>query len=231
MFEELLALLPTGNRGANLLLLAGALPVGLLAARRAHARGISPEPLWNQLLLGLLIGIPLAYGALMAQSDMEGAGQGGLIAIMLALMLAIWWRELPLLRWLDIGAAPVLLGLALGRLGGALGQDGPLSAVLFFVPLWLLAALGALLWIERAFGPRLRPGDSALLCGLLASASSVVALGLAIAAAGAAAVQQADLLRVAMFLGCGALLVWRRQGDDERGEGGTERGRLLRSRE
>jgi hypothetical protein len=230
MIEELFALLPIGERGANLLLLAGALLVGLLAARRAHARGISPEPLGNQLLLGLLIGLPIAYGLLMAQSDMEGAGQGGLIALMIALMLAIWWRELPLLRWLDIGAAPVLLGLAVGRLGGALGQAAPLTAAPFFAPLWLLAALGALLWIERARGPRLRPGDSALLCGLLASAGQVAALGLSISAAGAAAVQQGDLLRVAVFLGCGALLAWRRVSWAPAAPG-DERRRLLRPRD
>jgi hypothetical protein len=224
MIEHLLVLLPEGLRWPNLLLLVGALLAALLAAQRAHNQGIDPEPPGNQLMLGLLIGLPIAYGALLAR--LGGAGpalHSGALLAMLALLLLIGRRRLPLLRWLDVGAGPVLLGLASGQLWSYLAQGAagaPVAPALLLGPLWDLGALGALLWLERRLGAGRWPGDGALLCVLLASVGHVLALGVAIAGACggpagagsgcAGALQPAELLRIVVFFGCAALLAWRR---------------------
>ncbi|NTU83225.1 MAG: prolipoprotein diacylglyceryl transferase [Chloroflexales bacterium] len=126
-------------RWYGVLIMGGAILAALLAARRAQARGIDPEHVWNQLLLGLLLAIPLARAYYIAFEWPRYAGRpwweivnpqggglaihGGLLGALLAVVIYTRRQRLPLLGWLDICAPPVLLGQAIGRWGNFFNQE------------------------------------------------------------------------------------------------------------
>ncbi len=126
-------------RWYGVLIISGALLAALLAARRARARGIDPEHVWNQLILGLLIAIPLARAYYVAFEWPRYAGRplleiinpqggglaihGGLLGALIAVLIYTRRQGLPLLGWLDICAPPVLLGQAIGRWGNFFNQE------------------------------------------------------------------------------------------------------------
>ena len=126
-------------RWYGVLIVSGAILAGTLAARRARARGIDAEHVWNQLLLGLLLGIVGARIYYVAFAWPRYAGrplleiinpQGGGIAIhgailgaLLAVLLYTRRQHLPLLPWLDSCAPAMLVGQAIGRWGNFINQE------------------------------------------------------------------------------------------------------------
>ncbi len=182
--------------GQHALIVIGVLAVVLLAARRAGERGVSPGLLINQVLLGLLIGIPMAAQLLLTWRDPGGLTIVGqpwppsalttVLVILLAALLAtvglLHRQRVPLPTWLDICMPAVLLGRAImlavsfvHQLGQSAVQP-PTTLLDELIP--TLAALGALIWAERRARGLMRPGESALLCGLLYALGHIVALGL-----------------------------------------------------
>lgn len=175
-----------------------ALLLALFAARRADSYGVSPLAVGNQLLLGLLIAIPIIYQAATvwlhngqppggrAPLGLWLAIQIGLTLALLAALIGLRWRGLPLLTTLDICAIPVLFGQVVGGWLFALSWPGPgragpapgMASSPAPMLLWDLAALMAILWIERRFRGRMRPGDTLLLCCLFAALGRVGVAGL-----------------------------------------------------
>lgn len=213
--------------GVKALIMIGVLAVAALTARRAGDRGISPEQPANQLALGLLIGLPMACQLYLfwqspgVAAPLDQLGADRLPPAMFALVLAAalaglaslrWWR-LPLLARLDVCAPVVLLGqvfaqgsASLGRLAQSAAQPGqalaPLALLEGLVP--PLVTVAALLWVERNTRVAMRPGDSALLCGLL------YALGALIAGAFGAAQGGLHPLHLLILALCGGVLALRR---------------------
>jgi prolipoprotein diacylglyceryl transferase len=105
-------------RWYGVLIVSGAILAGYLATRRDRAHGIDEEHVWNQLLLGMFIGIICARIYYVAFEWQRYAGrplleiinpQGGGIAIhgaiigaLLSVLLYTRRQRLPLLTWLDI---------------------------------------------------------------------------------------------------------------------------------
>ncbi|HMQ33789.1 MAG TPA: hypothetical protein PKD53_23855 [Chloroflexaceae bacterium] len=185
-----------GQRG---LVVAVVLGLAFLAAHRASVRGISPLLPANQIALGLLISVPMVAQLLYMLLAPGGATTLGLlgaqslmlalVGILLGVAVALRGRRQTLLTWLDVCAPVVLLGLTLTHLLANLdvaGQESMLAAglgpsaypALHEALLPPLAALGALLWVERRARGALRPGDSALLCGLLYALGQLIVVGL-----------------------------------------------------
>lgn len=243
--QSLFGLPAVGEWWQSLLIMGATVLVALLTASRARDRGISATPIWNQLTLGLLIALPLACALVLAARQVNGRALierfgPGQIAVMvpvallggLALLVAMRWKRLPLLLWLDVCAAPLLLSQAIGRLASSsIAQAGgdPRSNLSASLPspaildalLWDLCAVAVLVWVERRYRTRLRPGDSVLLAGLLYSLGHVFIAGMRFlssclerpAGAGcAAAPGAAQLVSLAVFAACAALLSARRAG-------------------
>ncbi|MFN8570014.1 MAG: prolipoprotein diacylglyceryl transferase family protein [Kouleothrix sp.] len=57
LFDDLFGLSFLTVRWYGVIIVSGALLAGMLAARRARARQTDPEHVWNQLLLGMVLGI------------------------------------------------------------------------------------------------------------------------------------------------------------------------------
>lgn len=226
LIHELFGLPWLSVRWYGVLIMSGALFAALLATRRARARGVDPEHVWNQVMLGLLIAIPSARTYYIAFEWQHYAGRpwweivnpqggglaihGGLLGALVAVLIYTRSQRLPLLRWLDICAPPVLLGQALGRWGNFFNQeaygrpttlpwgldiDAPyrispyddpsryppstrFHPTFLYESLWSLSALGLILWVERHWAGRLRPGDSALLYGICYSLGRLFTEGL-----------------------------------------------------
>ncbi|UCF35449.1 MAG: prolipoprotein diacylglyceryl transferase [Acidobacteriota bacterium] len=100
-----------GDRGAQDLLLFG-IPALFIGARLFHFLQFGfPENLWDLIFAG-------------------GLGfYGGLFAVVMVWILTAWLKQIPLMDFLDTAAAPMSLGLALGRIGCLLaGCDGGIVA-------------------------------------------------------------------------------------------------------
>lgn len=139
LIHELFGLPWLSVRWYGVLIMAGALIAALFAARRARVRGIDPDHIWNQLMLGLLIAIPLARAYYVTFEWPRYAGRpwwevvnpqggglaihGGLLGALIAVLVYTRGKQLPLLEWLDICAPPVLLGQAIGRWGNFFNQE------------------------------------------------------------------------------------------------------------
>jgi prolipoprotein diacylglyceryltransferase len=180
------------------LILAAVLIAAWVTALRAHRRGVSPSMVANQLTLGLLIGIAIAYHLVFTSLQTSGQPAGGalaghdravhatLISALLAALVLMRWKRLSLLAWLDICVPALLLGQAILRLSYAFGHEvagaldgGPLAPLglpaILYELLRDLTVLGSLLWAERRLQGRLRPGDTMLLYGLLYALGSMAA--------------------------------------------------------
>jgi phosphatidylglycerol:prolipoprotein diacylglycerol transferase len=126
-------------RWYGVLIVTGAMLAGLLAARRARARGHDSEHVWNLLLLGMLLGIvgartyyvafewPRYAGRpLLEIISPQGGGlaiHGALIGAGLATLIYTRRNRLGLVEWLDICLPTVLVGQALGRWGNFFNQE------------------------------------------------------------------------------------------------------------
>lgn len=185
--------------GRQALIGAGVLGVAAFAVQRAHRHGISPYLPKNQIALGLLTSIPIAAHLLLVWRRPSAQGATAplwvyalvpaVFGVVLVALIVLRQRRWPLLTWLDVCAPVVLLGHAVaqvvsgfatpdatgGLLAAGLASAGA-AAVTGLVP--PLAALGALLWAEHNARGELRPGDSALLCGVLYALGFMLVAGL-----------------------------------------------------
>jgi phosphatidylglycerol:prolipoprotein diacylglycerol transferase len=130
--------LPITVRWYGFIIMMGALIAALIAARRAQRRGIDPDHVWNQLMVGLLLGIAGArmyyvifeWGRFAANPwsvlNLTTGGlaiHGGIIGALIATIAYTRYTRLPLFQWLDICAPPFLLGQAIGRWGNFFNQE------------------------------------------------------------------------------------------------------------
>lgn len=254
-------------RWYGVIIVSGAILAGYLAARRAKAHQIDPEHVWNQLLLGMVLGIICAriyYVAfewpryagrpLLEILNPQGGGiaiHGAIIGALIAVLIYTRRQRLPLLPWLDICAPTLLVGQAIGRWGNFFNEEAygrptalpwgldipadhripPYDNLTQYPPstrfhptflyesLWDIGALLAILGIERRFRTRLRPGDSALLYGVLYSAGRFFTEGLrtdslcvgayTLDGSCTGGLRIAQLISLVALAVCGLILAWR----------------------
>src|SRR6266540_237908 len=217
-------------RWYGVLIVSSTILAGFLATRRARARGIDAEHVWNQLLLGMLLGILGARIYYVAFEWQRYAGRplleiinpqgGGLAihgAIVGALIAVLIYTRPTTLPWgLDIPPdrrIPPYDNL----------QQYPASTrfhpTFLYESLWDAGALVLILWIERRFRAWLRPGDSALLYGVLYSAGRFVTEGLrtdslcvgayTLDGSCTGGLRIAQLVSLSALVCCGLVLAWR----------------------
>ncbi len=254
-------------RWYGVLIVSGAILAGYLATRRARAHGINEEHVWNQLLLGMLLGIigaRMYYVAfewqryagrpLLEIINPQGGGlaiHGAIIGALIAVLIYTRRHQLPLLTWLDICVPTLLIGQAIGRWGNFfnqeaygrpttlpwgldippdrrippydnLGQYPPSTRfhpTFLYESLWDAGALLVILWLERRWRTRLKPGDSALLYGVLYSAGrffteglrtdSLCVGGYTLDGSCTGGLRIAQLVSLGAFVICGLFLAWR----------------------
>ena len=130
--------LPIAVRWYGVIIMSGALLAAYIATRRASARGYDPDHVWNQLMLGLLMGIAGAriyyvifewerFSAnLWSIPNLTTGGlaiHGGIIGSVLAVIVYARWNKLPFLDWVDVCVPAYLLGQAVGRWGNFFNQE------------------------------------------------------------------------------------------------------------
>lgn len=267
LFDHLFGLPVLTVRWYGVIIVSGAILAGALAARRARARQIDPDHVWNQLLLGMVLGIICAriyYVAfewpryagkpLLEIINPQGGGiaiHGAIIGALIAVLIHTHRQRLPLLPWLDVCAPTLLVGQAIGRWGNFFNQEAygrpttlpwgldippdhrippydnlaqyPTSTrfhpTFLYESLWDAGALVLILWIERRFGNRLRPGDSSLLYGVLYSAGRFFVEGLrtdslcvgayALDGSCTGGLRVAQLVSLVSLVICALILTWR----------------------
>lgn len=104
----------------------------LIGQRELARRGHDPEPVSDMIfaaVIGGLLGAKLYYVVILGNWDalFTRGGfvfWGGLIGGMLAVMLVIWRKKIPMLRIFDVGAPAIAAAYAVGRTGcWAVGDD------------------------------------------------------------------------------------------------------------
>jgi phosphatidylglycerol:prolipoprotein diacylglycerol transferase len=130
--------LPIAVRWYGVIIMSGALFAAWLASRRAAAAGIDPDHVWNQLILGLILGIAGARLYYVAFEWERFAGDpisiinlttgglavhGSLIGSLLAAFIYTRYAKLPLLAWVDIIAPGFLIAQGIGRWGNFFNQE------------------------------------------------------------------------------------------------------------
>jgi phosphatidylglycerol:prolipoprotein diacylglycerol transferase len=130
--------IPIAVRWYAIFIMSGAMLAAWLASRRAVARNIDPDHVWNQLLLGLIMGIAGAriYYVIFEWSRFAGdplsilnlttgglAIHGALIGALLSALIYAHYAGLRLLAWLDICVPGLLLAQAIGRWGNFVNQE------------------------------------------------------------------------------------------------------------
>jgi phosphatidylglycerol:prolipoprotein diacylglycerol transferase len=131
--------IPIVVRWYGVLIVCGALFGGWIAARRAAARGIDPDHVWNQLMLGMVLGIigARAYYVFFEWPRFAGrswleiinpatgglAIHGALIGAVLSAWIYTWRNQLPFRQWLDICLFTFLPAQAIGRWGNFFNQE------------------------------------------------------------------------------------------------------------
>lgn len=139
LFDDLFGLSFLTVRWYGVIIVSGALLAGMLAAQRARARQTDPEHVWNQLLLGMVLGIICAriyYVAfewpryagkpLLEIINPQGGGiaiHGAIVGALIAVLIYTRRQNLPLLPWLDVCAPTLLVGQAIGRWGNFFNQE------------------------------------------------------------------------------------------------------------
>lgn len=130
--------LPIAVRWYGVIIMSGALLAAYLSARRAAERGYDPDHVWNQLMLGLLMGIAGAriyyvifewerFAAdLWSIPNLTTGGlaiHGGIIGSVLSVLVYARWNKLPFWDWVDVCVPGYLLGQAIGRWGNFFNQE------------------------------------------------------------------------------------------------------------
>lgn len=242
-----------------LILIAGIVAGAYLSARRAKARGLKVEYIWDGLswavvpgLIGARLyhiltpqpssGLSLQY-YLAHPEQMLAIWNGGLgiFGAILGGALGIWLfarrKHEPLLPWLDICVPGVALAQAIGRWGNFVNQELYGAAtnlpwavyippgkrlvgyegVEYYHPLFLyesilnLIACVALIFIERRFRDRLRPGDLLALYLMMYAAIRFTLDFLRLDSNAFGSITTAQLVSVAIFVGSLAFMLIRRR--------------------
>ncbi len=130
--------LPIVVRWYGAIIMSAALLAASISAKRAAARGYDPDHIWNQLMLGLVLGIAGArtYYVIFEWERFAAnpwsvlnlttgglAIHGGIIGALLAVVIYARWNRLPFWDWIDVVAPSFLLGQAIGRWGNFFNQE------------------------------------------------------------------------------------------------------------
>lgn len=130
--------LPLTIRWYGVLIMSGVTLGAWLAVHRARARGYAPEQVWNQVMVGMVLGIigARAYYVAFEWSRFAGDGwaiinittgglaiHGGIIGMVVAAVLYTRWQRLPFWEWVDIFVPGLLLAQAIGRWGNFFNQE------------------------------------------------------------------------------------------------------------
>ena len=144
----------------------------LVGQRELTRRGHDPEPVSDMIfaaVIGGLLGAKLYYVVVLGNWDalFTRGGfvfWGGLIGGMLAVMLVIWKKKIPMMRIFDVGAPAVAAAYAVGRTGcWAVGDDygKPWPGGWLAVEFPDGAPPSTIGYLSRDFGVRFPPGSDA----------------------------------------------------------------------
>ncbi len=138
LFQINLFGLPIAVRWYGAIIMSGAMFAAWLASRRAVARGIDPDHIWNQLMLGLLLGIAGARIYYVAFEWHRFAGDpisalnlttgglavhGSLIGAILSAVIYTRYAKLRFWEWVDMIAPGFLIAQGIGRWGNFFNQE------------------------------------------------------------------------------------------------------------
>ncbi|NNJ10375.1 prolipoprotein diacylglyceryl transferase [Chloroflexales bacterium ZM16-3] len=138
LFQINLFGLPIAVRWYGVIIMSGAMFAAWLAARRAVARGIDPDHVWNQLMLGLVMGIAGARIYYVAFEWERFAGDpisafnlttgglavhGSLVGAILAAVIYTRYAKLRFWPWVDMVAPGFLIAQGIGRWGNFFNQE------------------------------------------------------------------------------------------------------------
>ena len=127
-----------GIRWYGVIIMAGAMLAAYLSSRRATDRGYHPDHVWNQLMLGLLLGLAGAriyyvtfeWERFAANPwsipDLRTGGlaiHGGIVGSLLSVIIYARWNKLPFWDWIDVCVPGFLLGQSIGRWGNFFNQE------------------------------------------------------------------------------------------------------------
>lgn len=132
---------PLVVRWYGVLIVAGSLLAGYIAARRASERGFDPEHIWNLLMLGMILGVAgarayyvvfewdrFANRPLLEIINPAGGGgglaiHGAIIGAIAAALIYTRLNKLPTLQIIDIALPTMLVAQAIGRWGNFMNQE------------------------------------------------------------------------------------------------------------
>lgn len=206
-----------------------ALIPGLIGARLYHVFTPSPSMGADYYLRHPLEIFAIWQGGL----GIYGAIVGGALGVYLYTRR----QKQPILRWLDMIAPAMALAQAIGRWGNFVNRElygaptdlpwgiyiPPENRVagfsqferfhplFLYESLWNLGACVVLILIERRFRDRLRPGDLLLLYLMQYAVIRFLLDFIRLDSNGFGALTTAQLVSLAVFIGAGAVLIWRRR--------------------
>ncbi len=138
LFRLVLFGFPLEVRWYGVLIMTGVLLAAWLSVYRARKRGYHPDHVWNQLMLGLILGIigaRLYYvifewdrfaGNIWAMINLTTGGlaiHGAIIGALLSAVIYTRRHTLPFWDWVDVCMPGVLLAQAVGRWGNFFNQE------------------------------------------------------------------------------------------------------------
>lgn len=138
LFRLVLFGIPLEVRWYGVIIMIGAVLAAWLVSRRAQQRGFDSEHVWNQLMLGLVLGIIGARiyyvifewerfaGNIWAMINLTTGGlaiHGGIIGGILSVVLYTRRQKLPFWAWMDVCVPGLLLAQGIGRWGNFFNQE------------------------------------------------------------------------------------------------------------
>jgi phosphatidylglycerol---prolipoprotein diacylglyceryl transferase len=130
--------LPIVVRWYGAIIMSGALIAAYMVSRRAISRGYDPDHVWNQLMIGLVMGIAGARiyyvifewerfaNNLWSIPNLTTGGlaiHGGFIGAVLSVLIYTRWQKLPFWDWIDVCVPGFLLAQGIGRWGNFFNQE------------------------------------------------------------------------------------------------------------